>query len=214
MEEARRQMEALEELLEQEEEDLLERELNKLVLDSSEMRKPERASNRLDVGIPMGLMGKSSTPQRASTTNLSALRETNSDSYSRYESRGSGDESESENEVTDSDDYNAIRFSLLTGKRQKPVVRDVDIPLESQIAKNLRQQEEVAMREKAHLKRFVLSYQRREAEEEQHRYERELELRRASRIAAVNAPKASVVPGATFVGRAAQLPPPHSRRKR
>ncbi|KAI9502823.1 armadillo-type protein, partial [Coemansia spiralis] len=130
MEEARQQMEALEALLDQEEEDLLEREFNKLVLDSTELRKTER-SNKLDVGIPMNLIGSKAD--------------------------GEGDSAEN---------YNAIRFSLLTGKKQKPVVRDVNIPLESQIARNLRQQEEMAMREKAHLKRIVLSYERREAEEE------------------------------------------------
>ncbi|KAJ2559170.1 mRNA decay protein [Coemansia sp. RSA 1933] len=186
MEEARRQMEALEELLEQEEEDLLERELNKLVLDSSELRKSERSSNRLDVGIPMDLMGKSSASQRASATNLSAQGEASSDSYPRLESRDSDDDNENN---TDPEDYDAIRFSLLTGKRQRPVVRDVAIPLESQIARNLRQQEEMAMREKAHLKNFVLRYQRREAEEEQLRYEQGQAARRASRTAAANTPR-------------------------
>ncbi|KAJ1768510.1 mRNA decay protein [Coemansia sp. RSA 1813] len=206
MEEARRQTEALEELLDLEEEDILEREFNKLVLDSSEMRKTERASSKFDVGIPMDLMGRSSAAHRISlATNLNAVGEANPDSYSRQEPRGSEDED------TESEDYNAIRFSLLTGKRQRPVVRDVDIPLESQIARNLRQQEEVAMREKEHLKRFVLSYQRREAEEEL-RYEQELAMRQASRIAAASAPRTPVVPGATFANRTAQTP--YSRRRR
>ncbi|KAJ1992241.1 mRNA decay protein [Coemansia spiralis] len=212
MEEARQQMEALEALLDQEEEDLLEREFNKLVLDSTELRKTER-SNKLDVGIPMNLIGRSSTSQKTSVTNLSAINgdglddDDGVDDAMLLPSKADGEGDSAEN-------YNAIRFSLLTGKKQKPVVRDVNIPLESQIARNLRQQEEMAMREKAHLKRIVLSYERREAEEEQRRHEQWLAIRKASRIAtAAGTRTAPVVPGATFVNRTVHTTA-HRRRQR
>ncbi|KAJ2517591.1 mRNA decay protein [Coemansia sp. RSA 1939] len=210
MEEALRQMEELEELLGQEEEENLERELSKLVLDSSEMRKTDRAGNRLDIGIPMSLMGRSSAEQRTLATNLRAADGAGSGGHSPFESRDS--EENGEGEDADSEDYNAIRFSLLTGKKQKPVVRGMDIPIESQIAQNLRQQEEVDMREKAHLKRIVLSYERREAEEEQRLHEQELAMRRVSRISATNSSRAPVVPGATFVNRSVQSLHSHKRR--
>ncbi|KAI8324637.1 ARM repeat-containing protein [Martensiomyces pterosporus] len=202
MEEARRQMEAMKALLEEEEEDRLEREFNKLMAESIDSRKNER-SGKLDVGIPMHLLGKSSAAQ-------SSEMRTSSDAAAP------ADRSTDNGETTGS---NAIKFSLLTGKKQRPVVREVDIPVESQIAKNLRQQEEATLREKAHLKKIVLDYERREADEQRQLYEKELAVRRARAgyasasartESAYRSPVPRVVPGSTFVGR----PQPTASRRR
>ncbi|KAJ2365510.1 mRNA decay protein [Coemansia sp. RSA 2610] len=146
MAEAARQNAALEALLEQEEEDALERDFNQLMLDSSDAQRTERGA--LDVGIPMGLIGRA------------------------------------EQDVNDAD---SVRFALLTGKKQRPAVRQVSIPTASRMAQNLRQQEQSTMRERAQLKRIVLSYERREAEEER-------------RQLLENARRPQVL-GATFVNR-------------
>ncbi|KAJ2852601.1 mRNA decay protein [Coemansia brasiliensis] len=138
MEEARRQMEAMEALLDREEEESLEREFNQLSLESTDMRRGERSA--LDVGIPMNLIGQTR-----------------------------------QNETTDP---NSMRFALLAGKKQRPVVHRVSIPAESQIAQTVRMQEESALRERAHLKRIVLNYERREAEEEKRQIARELSSKR------------------------------------
>ncbi|KAJ2779089.1 mRNA decay protein [Coemansia javaensis] len=199
-EEAQRQQQAaLEALLEQEEEDALEREFNRLMLESTDTRRGEHGG-KLDVAVPMSLIGRALS-----------LRSDGADANSGTDSAASGGE--------------AIRFSLLTGKKQRTVVHSVDIPTESQIAKNLLQQEEAAMREKAQLKRIVLDYERRSAEEEVRQYERELASRRAAAAAAAAAaagggatatmaqasdtgpapaPRRAAVPGATFVGRRAR----------
>ncbi|KAJ2883765.1 mRNA decay protein, partial [Coemansia asiatica] len=125
MAEARLQLEAMEALLEQEEEEVLEQEFNRLVVESSDPRKVERTT-KLDVGIPMNLLGRSSAAQMTSSSAPDAVA-------GATEPNGKVVERASETD--------AIKFSLLTGKRQRPVVRDVNIPVESQIARKLRQQE-------------------------------------------------------------------------
>ncbi|KAJ2796582.1 mRNA decay protein, partial [Coemansia helicoidea] len=95
MEEAQRQREALEALLDREEEDALEHEFNKLMLEASDLRRTDSAS-KLDVGIPMSLIGRP------------VMRPPSAD-----RADGSGA---------------AIRLSLLTGKKQRPVVHELDIP--------------------------------------------------------------------------------------
>ncbi|PIA14672.1 ARM repeat-containing protein [Coemansia reversa NRRL 1564] len=200
VDEARRQMEAVEALLEKEEEEALEREFNKLMLDSSDARKSERAG-KLDVGIPMHLLGramehKPALPAENSSDNPSAA--------SGSQDRLAVGES--------ADTPGAIRFSLLTGKKQRPMIHEVDIPTESRMAQNLRQQEEATMREKALLKKIVLSYERREAEEQIREHERELAARRAmafrtttptgpSVASGSTSTRRSAIPGATFVNR-------------
>ncbi|KAJ2719735.1 mRNA decay protein [Coemansia sp. Benny D115] len=177
MAEARLQMEAMEALLEQEEEELLEQEFNKLVVESSDPRKVERAS-KLDMGIPMNLLGRTSTTQKASALSAGGgdgLAATSDSVGAGDGATGSGRAGSGSGDSADEEDFDAIRFSLLTGKRQRPVVREVNIPAESQIARNLRQQEESAMKVRANLKRFVLSYERREEEEANRQYEREME---------------------------------------
>ncbi|KAJ2162643.1 mRNA decay protein [Coemansia sp. RSA 552] len=148
---ARRQAEALEALREKEEEDALEREISRLMLESSDPRRERSGGGSLDVGIPMNLLDR--------------------DSGSR-DGGGNG---------------GGVRFALLTGRKQRPAVREVAIPVESHIAQRLRQQEEVAMREKAQLKRIVLNYERRDAEEERRQQQR--------------SGPAPAVPGASFVAR-------------
>ncbi|KAI9477349.1 armadillo-type protein [Coemansia mojavensis] len=140
IEEARRQMEAMEALLDREEEESLEREFNQLALESTDMRRGERSA--LDVGIPMNLIGQTRQSEAA--------------------------------------DANSMRFALLAGKKQRPVVHRVNIPAESQIAQTVRMQEASALRERAHLKRIVLNYERREAEEEKRQIAREVSRRMPS----------------------------------
>ncbi|KAJ2114696.1 mRNA decay protein [Coemansia sp. RSA 921] len=152
MAEARRQMEALDALLEREEEETLEREFNKMMLESTDARRTER-TGALDVGIPMNLIGRSAD-----------------------------------------DEPDAVQFALLTGKKQRPAVHQVSIPTASRMAQNMRLQEASALRERAQLKRIVLSYERREAEEDHRQMYRD-------------APQRSVIPGATFIGR------PSARRR-
>ncbi|KAJ1826455.1 mRNA decay protein [Coemansia sp. RSA 2599] len=200
MAEARLQLEAMEALLEQEEEEMLEQEFNRLVVESSDPRKVERTS-KLDVGIPMNLLGRSSAAQMTSSSAGAVAGPAESTSGSSVERAGGAGTGESD----------AIKFSLLTGKRQRPVVRDVNIPIESQIARNLRQQEESAMRQREHLKRIVLDYERREAAEEMRYYERESAAARpramgsaASRANASrfgNVYRRPVIPGATFIDK-------------
>ncbi|KAJ2659230.1 mRNA decay protein [Coemansia sp. RSA 1199] len=149
MAEARRQMEALDALLEREEEETLEREFNKMMLESTDARRTER-TGALDVGIPMNLIGRS------------------------------GD-----------DEPDAVQFALLTGKKQRPAVHQVSIPTASRMAQNMRQQEASVLRERAQLKRIVLSYERREAEDHMNRET----LHRPA------------IPGATYIGR------PSARRR-
>ncbi|KAJ1730342.1 mRNA decay protein [Coemansia biformis] len=204
MYEARRQREALEALIDREEEESLEREFNKLMLESSDVRRAEH-TNKLDVGIPMSLMGRSLVLQPAAPAEHAA----------------GGGQAAGDGESGGGSD--AIRFSLLTGKKQRPVIHEVDIPAESRMAQSLRQQEELAMREKAHLKRIVLDYERREANEERRLYERELAARRAGAfpggsgggggdgtLAGGSAAARPIVPGATFVSR----PSPAASRRR
>ncbi|KAJ2617609.1 mRNA decay protein [Coemansia sp. RSA 1365] len=200
VDEARRQMEAVEALLEKEEEEALEREFNKLMLDSSDARKSERAG-KLDVGIPMHLLGRAMEHKPALPAEHS------------YDSPSATSVSQDRLSVGESADTSgAIRFSLLTGKKQRPMIHEVDIPTESRMAQNLRQQEEATMREKALLKKIVLSYERREAEEQIREHERELATRHAMafRTTTPTGPSAasgsastrrSVIPGATFVNR-------------
>ncbi|ORX73843.1 ARM repeat-containing protein, partial [Linderina pennispora] len=145
MEEARRQMEDLKRLLEKEEEDRLEHEFMRLMVDSSDQRTNER-TGKLD----------------------------------------NSDDSD-EGEPAD----NAIRFALLTGKKQRPVVRAVDIPVESAIARNLRIHEQATMREKQNLKKI----------EQRMQGMREQAARRA-RATSAAAPQPAGVPGATFVAKA------------
>ncbi|KAJ1965716.1 mRNA decay protein [Dipsacomyces acuminosporus] len=195
MEEAHRQLEAMEALLEKEEEDRLEREFNKLMIESIDSRKNER-SGKLDVGIPMHLMGKSSTSD--GSQNAPGLR-------SGFRGAAAPDDG------SESPPSNAIKFSLLTGKKQRPVIREVDIPVESQIAQKLRLQEEATQREKANLKKIVLNYERREADEQQQLYQKELAVSRARpgymsasvrAEAAVGSPAPRTVPGSTFIRKA------------
>ncbi|KAJ2797787.1 mRNA decay protein [Coemansia guatemalensis] len=198
--EARRQMEAVEALLEKEEEESLEREFNKLMLDSSDTRKSERAG-KLDVGIPMHLIGRAMEHKPASPAENASDSPSAASGTQDYMAAGES-----------ADSSGAIRFSLLTGKKQRPTIHEVDIPTESRMAQNLRQQEESAMRERALLKKIVLSYERREAEEQIREHERELAARRAMafRATAPAGPSAAsapanarrpAIPGATFVNR-------------
>ncbi|KAJ1723767.1 mRNA decay protein [Coemansia erecta] len=208
MAEAKLQIEAVEALIEQEEEDILETEFNRLLVDSSDPRKVDRAS-KLDVAIPMNLLGRSSAAQMSNTM-FGLGSPTTPLSASNLVSHP-----DSEDPVSPAADSDAIRFSLLTGKRQRPVVRAVHIPVESQIARNLRLQEEEAMRERAQLKRIVLDYERREAAEEMRAYEaaRAKALGPPSARAGANAARFDgvyrrrVVPGATFVNRPATNAP-------
>ncbi|KAJ2643846.1 mRNA decay protein [Coemansia sp. RSA 1694] len=155
-------LEALDALLEKEEEDQLECEFNRLMLDSVDSRKTERAG-KLEMGIPMNLLGRSSALQSAASP----------ESASKPDEAGSTSDSTAAADEQQADEPGAMKFALLMGKKQRPVVREVNIPIESAIAQKLRLQEEIALREKAHLKRFVLNYERREAEEEQKQRERE-----------------------------------------
>ncbi|KAJ2394734.1 mRNA decay protein, partial [Coemansia sp. RSA 2603] len=168
MAEAKLQMEAMEALIEQEEEDILETEFNRLLVESSDPRKVDRAS-KLDVAVPMNLLGRSSAAHLSNT--MFGLGSTTSPISSGTTGSHTDSIPTDSHEKANTVDPDAIRFSLLTGKRQRPVVRQVHIPLESQIARNLVQQEEEAMRERAHLKRIVLDYERREAAEEMRLYE-------------------------------------------
>ncbi|KAJ2702683.1 mRNA decay protein [Coemansia sp. IMI 203386] len=200
MAEARLQLEAMEALLEQEEEEMLEHEFNRLVVESSDPRKVERAS-KLDVGIPMNLLGRSAAAQMTSSSVDGVAPAPVTESSGNCKGADGANISESD----------AIKFSLLTGKRQRPVIRDVNIPLESHIARNLRQQEESAMRQREHLKRIVLDYERREAAEEMRQHERESAATRARTMGSAasranasrfgNVYRRPVIPGATFIDK-------------
>ncbi|KAJ2007145.1 mRNA decay protein [Coemansia thaxteri] len=201
------QLEALEALLEQEEEEQLEHEFNRLMLDSVEVRKTERIG-KLEMGIPMNLIGRS--------TALSGVA-TSAESTSGVDEAAVNGQSS-----TSAEEQNAIKFSLLMGKKQRPVVHEVNIPMESQMARKIRLQEETALKEKAHLKQFVLNYERREAEEEQRLYERDRERLLAAMRARVSGanrvsastdsahqqfPARTAVPGATFVNKQPAVTP-------
>ncbi|KAJ1894180.1 mRNA decay protein [Kickxella alabastrina] len=208
MAEARLQMEAMEALLEQEEEEILEHEFNRLVVESSDTRKIERSA-KLDVGIPMNLLGRSSATQMATSNADIPSQSPAENGIGEASPATAGEPAES----VGAGEFNAIKFSLLTGKRHRPVVREVNIPVESQIARNLRQQEESAMRERAHLKRIVLNYERREEAEERRNLERELAISRARPLGTAaaaaqtiasrftNVYRRPIVPGATFVNK-------------
>ncbi|KAJ2862540.1 mRNA decay protein [Coemansia aciculifera] len=208
-------LEALEALLEKEEEDQLECEFNRLMLDSVDTRKTERVS-KLEMGIPMNLLGRTPALQTtASSERIFKPDEAGSASDSTV-AAAAGEQL--------ADEQGAMKFALLMGKKQRPVVREVNIPIESEIAKKIRLQEETALREKAHLKRFVLNYERREAEEEQRQYERERErllLAMRNRVSGNSNASASidsvhrqppvrVVPGAIYVNKPLA---PTSRRR-
>ncbi|KAJ2834297.1 hypothetical protein FBU31_001790 [Coemansia sp. 'formosensis'] len=117
------------------------------------------------MGIPMHLLGR--TPALLVTSSAEKI--------SRPDETGSASDSTAAADEQLADEQNAMKFALLMGKKQRPVVREVNIPIESEIAKKIRLQEENMLREKARLKSFVLNYERREAEEEQRQYERERE---------------------------------------
>ncbi|KAJ2703675.1 mRNA decay protein [Coemansia sp. IMI 209128] len=207
-------LEALEALLEKEEEDQLECEFNRLMLDSVDTRKTERAS-KLDMSIPMNLLGRTPTLQTIASAERIA-RPDEADQASDSTAAAADDQL--------ADEQGAMKFALLMGKKQRPVVREVNIPIESEIAKKIRLQEETVLREKAELKRFVLNYERREAEEEQRQYERERErllLAMRNRVSGNSNASSSidslhrqsparVVPGAIYVNRP---PAPSSRRR-
>lgn len=141
------QMKALEAMLDQEEEDDLERELNKMMIDSTDIRRPENRSNKLDMSVPMHLV----------------------DTTSNYKMDTM--------QTTD-----AMRFSLLMGKKHRPAVRGIDVPMESQMVRNIREQRRIAQEEKDSLKRFVLNYERQEAEEQQRVYDRQYEEQLTGRV--------------------------------
>ncbi|KAJ2493855.1 mRNA decay protein [Coemansia sp. RSA 2050] len=207
-------LEALEALLEKEEEDQLECEFNRLMLDSVDTRKTERAS-KLDMSIPMNLLGRTPTLQ----TIASAERITKPD-----EADQASDGTVATTDEQPADEQGAMKFALLMGKKQRPMVREVNIPIESEIAKKIRLQEETILREKAELKRFVLNYERREAEEEQRQYERERErllLTMRNRVSGNSNASTSIdsmyrqsparaVPGAIYINR----PPATTSRQR
>ncbi|KAJ2812740.1 mRNA decay protein, partial [Coemansia furcata] len=206
-------LEALEALLEKEEEDQLECEFNRLMLDSVDTRKTERVS-KLEMGIPMHLLGR--TPALLVTPSAEKI--------SRPDETGPASDSTAAADEQLADEQNAMKFALLMGKKQRPVVREVNIPIESEIAKKIRLQEENMLREKAHLKSFVLNYERREAEEEQRQYERERErllLAMRNRVSGNSNASASIdsvhrqppvriVPGAIYVNK----PPATTSRRR
>ncbi|KAJ2748005.1 mRNA decay protein [Coemansia sp. BCRC 34301] len=208
-------LEALEALLEKEEEDQLECEFNRLMLESVDTRKTERVG-KLDMGIPMSLLGRSSTLQTAASP----------EGASRPDEPGSASDSTAAADEQPADELSAMKFALLMGKKQRPVVREVNIPIESEIARKLRLQEEIALREKAHLKRFVLNYERREAEEEQRQYERErLLLAMRNRVSGNSSAAASInsvhyqppvrdVPGAIYANKQPAAAKAGSRRRR
>ncbi|OMH83713.1 Regulator of nonsense transcripts UPF2 [Zancudomyces culisetae] len=141
--------------------DMFDTELNKLVMESLDGRKLEKV-NTLDISIPMQLREQQLQFHYKKSTSTSATGVHQPIKLGSVErSNDTNDANDGQEKDGNENQENIRKFSLLLGKKQKPVIKNINVPDSSYLAIRNKAQMLAAMQEKQKLKQLVLkNYQK------------------------------------------------------
>ncbi|PVV05071.1 hypothetical protein BB560_000408 [Smittium megazygosporum] len=135
-----------------------ENELNNLISESLNNRRQEKMI-ALDVAIPFQLRDRNrNSDVGKSLIQNNGNKRTNDFKFKSQKTNSSNAQEESDRSKVDDSEPNLIAFSMLLGKKNKPQIKNVYVPDNSELALHTKAQQLVAQQEKAKLNRIVLSY--------------------------------------------------------